>query len=527
VTVRVSDRVLTVDVGTSGCRAAVFPFGGAAPSASAVRTWTIRADPRYSGSLDVDLDATWAAIAGAIAECFDTAGAGDVRGSVAAVAVGSFRGGIVLMDERGAGLWACGAVDARASAQVRAIVEADSGYPERAYHRTGQTPAMGALPRLLWVREHAPEVFERTATVGMVADWVLAQLTGERCSTPSNACTTGLLSLADRDWAPDLFGSWDIPASLFPPVVEAGTVVGSVGAGAAAATGLASGTPAVAAGGDASLAAIGLGATAASRGAIVGGSFWQQLVNLDRPVTDGGRRVRVNCHAMRDMWQADALVFEAGIAHRWFVDAFGAGESFASLDARAASVPPGSNGTLAILSNAMDYGRWRHAAPSFLGVPYRDPDAVAVLYRALLEATALAARANLELIEAAFGVRPAEVLFGGGAARSGTWTRILAGVLGRPVVVPETAAPTSLGTAACAAVGAGAFPDVTAARAAIDVPTRVVEPDAGTAGPYDDLMGRWTAAYDHELELVRDGVVRPMWRAPWQGDEGAGEGDER
>ncbi len=516
----VADHVLAVDVGTSGCRAAVFAIGGTAPVVSAERTWTIREDPLYPGSLAVDLDASWSAIAVAIAECMEAVRGSETGAStIAAVSVGSFRGGIVLMDERGEGLWACGAVDARATAQVREIVAADPGYPARAYGRTGQTLAMGALPRLLWVREHAPEVFERTATLAMVADWVLTRLTGERCSTPSNACTTGLLSLHERDWAADLFAGWDVPPTLFPPVVEAGTVVGSVGPEGAAATGLAVGTSAVAGGGDASLAAIGLGTTAAGQGAIVGGSFWQQLVNLDRPVTDDGRSVRVNCHAVPGLWQADALVFEAGIAHRWFADAFGGGEPVESLDVRAGQVPAGAKGTLAILSNAMDYGRWDHASPSFLRIPYRDPDAVAVLYRAVLEATALAARANLELIEAAFGVRPDELAFGGGAARSATWTQMLADVTRRPVVVPDVGGATALGTALCAAVGAGAFADVVTARAATDIPARVFEPDAATADAYDEVFERWTAAYRHELELVRRGIVEPMWRAPGDGSE--------
>jgi autoinducer 2 (AI-2) kinase len=182
---------------------------------------------------------------------------------------------------------------------------------------------------------------------------------------------------------------------------------------------------------------------------------------------------------------------------------------------RAEAVPAGAGGVLAIVSNAMDYGHWRHAAPSLLDLPLGDPRvARATLFRALLENAAQVTRVNLETIEAATGLRPEQVAFGGGAARSQLWARILAGVLGRPVRVPEVGGATALGTAILAGVGAGAFGDAADAAAELAGGGRVYEPDPGTADAYHASFERWRAAYAAQLDLAARGTTTPLWTAP-------------
>jgi autoinducer-2 kinase len=509
-------HLLAIDAGTSGCCAVVVSDEGQ-PLAAARRRWTHAADPEHLGSVDFDTRAAWTLIGDCVRESLAGVRAGDVRG----VSATSVRGGLVLFDAAGEELWACGSTDARAADQVRWVRRRDPGFEAEAYRSSGQTLAMAALPRLLWLRDRLPRVYEAASTLGMISDWILARLGGEHAADPANACTTGLFSLAGRTWAPELASRWGLRTDLLPPVVEPGTPVGKVGAAAAEVTGLAAGTPVVMGGGDAQTAALGLGVVRPGQAAVVGGTHWQQLVDLDQPATDPEGRVRVTCHVLGGLWQAEAIALGAGALVRWFLDAFCApngagGDAFAAMAERAERVPPGAAGVLAIGANAFDYQRWRHAAPSLLNLPVADPPATrALVFRALLESAALVTRANLATIAAAAG-RPASVAFGGGGARSPLWAQLLADVLRTEVRVPPVAEASALGAAILAGVGVGAFDDAATTAAALAAGGRVHEPDAAAAAAYDDCFGRWRRAYEHQLALADQGVTTPLWRAPGQ-----------
>src|SRR5690606_39646184 len=111
------------------------------------------------------------------------------------------------------------------------------------YAESGQTFALGALPRLLWLKRNLPDIYARIDKISMLSDWVLARLSGVIASDPSNAGTTGLYSLSKRDWLPDAMAKAGMRGDIFPESVEPGTVIGRVTAKAADETGLAAGTP--------------------------------------------------------------------------------------------------------------------------------------------------------------------------------------------------------------------------------------------------------------------------------------------
>ncbi|MDE1032417.1 autoinducer-2 kinase, partial [Escherichia coli] len=92
-----------------------------------------------------------------------------------------------------------------------------------------------------------------------------------------------------------------------------GTLLGSVTAQAAAQTGLTVGTPVVVGGGDVQLGCVGLGITEASQAAIIGGTFWQQVVNLPKAATDPEMNIRVNPHVIPPLVQAESISFFTGL----------------------------------------------------------------------------------------------------------------------------------------------------------------------------------------------------------------------
>jgi autoinducer 2 (AI-2) kinase len=514
--------VLSIDAGTGSGRAVLFDAAGH-QVAVAQEEWTHHADPAHPGSMNFDWEANWALLARAIRRVLHESGADP--SAVQAVSATSMREGIVLYDQDGRELWACANVDARAGNEVRALSRGQPQAEREAYQASGQTFALAAQPRLLWVREHQPEVYERAQTMNMISDWVLTRLSGEIASEPSNGCTTGVFSLERRAFAPELAKSVGLRDDLFPRVVEPGTVIGGVHRAAAADTGLLEGTRVVMGGGDAQMGCVGLGVVRPGQTAVLGGSFWQQEINLPEPVTDPEMNVRVNCHAIPDAWQAETIVFFAGLVMRWFRDAFCEPEkvqaaregvdAYTILEHHASEVPPGAYGILPIFSDEMRYANWYHAAPSLLNLSL-DPvrGGKAAIFRALLENAAIVTSANLDRVSRFAGVSSDTITFAGGASKGVLWCQILADVTGKAVRVPAITEATALGTAIAAGVGAGLYSSLSDAGESLVRWEREYEPNAAHHRTYLEVRERWAKAYAAQRALVDQGITESLWKAP-------------
>ena len=514
-------HLLALDAGTGSGRAVLFDEHGRQVAASG-REWTHKSDPRYPGSMEFDMPHNWELLK----SCIHDVLAQTPDANVVGVSTTSMREGIALYDEHTQELWACANVDARAIQEVRDLRVQNPHLEYEIYLKSGQTFALGAAPRLLWLKRREPEIYDRAASMVMLSDWIAVRLGAPPHVDPSNGGTTGLFDLTTRQWAPEIMEACGLrPDLLSAPVAESGTVIGHVSAQAAAETGLPEGIPIVMGGGDAQLGAVGVGAVEPGQAAVFGGSFWQQEVNLAEPLSDPSGRIRMNFHAVPGQWQAEAIVFFPGIAVRWFRDAItpdikaaalAAGEDpYARLEAMAAEVPPGSHGIIPIFSDAMDYMHWRHAAPSFLNLGL-DPDVFtrAAMFRALEENAAIITLANLRRIADITGSFPESVIFASGASKGPLWSQILADVLQIPVHTRVVKEATALGAAICAGVGAGLYEGMSAAARELVQADRVYEPNPALAQIYEDLYDRWQKAYAPQLKLADEGVTTSMWRAP-------------
>ena len=246
------DYLLAIDAGTGSGRAVVFDRDGN-QRGSCQREWWHKEDLRFPGSMDFDVDGNWQLICDCIAGALSEAKiSGD---DIAAVSATSMREAIVAFDKDGREIWACANVDGRAVNQVRQLKDEYPGVEEDFYKQTGQTFALGALPRLLWLRQQMPDIYDRIDRIAMLSDWVVARLSGVIASDPSNAGTTGIFGLRERNWLPDAMRAVGLRDDLFPPAHETGTPVGHVTPKAASETGLSTKTTVVVGGGDCQLGA--------------------------------------------------------------------------------------------------------------------------------------------------------------------------------------------------------------------------------------------------------------------------------
>jgi len=454
---------MAIDAGTGSVRAVIFDVDGNQISV-AQEEWTHLEEDGVANSMTFDTTKNWDITVGCIKESIKLAGLRSEE--IVAVSATSMREGIVLYDREGKELWAVANVDARAADEVKYLKESFEGIEEAFYALSGQTFALGALPRILWLKNNKPEVYEKVANISMIGDWILAKLSGVIATDPSNGGTTGIFSLKERDWISAMAVNVGLKDDIFPPVLEVGTVMGNV---INEESGFSPYTKVVMGGGDVQLGAAGLGVTKEGQVAVLGGSFWQQVVNIKSdvmPPKDMG--IRVNPHVVEGLSQAEGITFFSGLVMRWFRDAFCELEkeeakkrgidAYAVLEEKAAKVPVGSHGILPIFSDSMKYGKWYHASPSFINLSI-DPEVCnrASMFRSLQENACIVSAINLKKIQEFTGVKIDEIVFAGGASKGELWCQILADVTGCTVKVPEVTEATALGAAMAAGVGAGVY----------------------------------------------------------------------
>lgn len=511
-------RVIALDLGTGSARAAIFNRAGDMV-ALATREWSHYPESGVAGSQVFAVDDNWNLLAACIRQVLSDSGTSP--DGIDAISATSMREGIVLYDDAGREIWACPNVDARASEQALAMVE--SGLARQIYDRAGDWVSITTPARLWWIRDNAPDVWGRISGLTMLSDWALYRLSGRSVTEPSAGSSSGMFDLASRSWSSKILEWVGLGSEILPEVVAPGTVIGEVSPTAAVQTGLAPGTPVVAAGADTQLALVGLGATDPATTTVVGGSFWQATSLEKQPTIDREARLRTLCHTEPDTWMIEGIGFYSGIAMRWFRDSFcqkekveaeRLGEStYALMERLAGSAPVGSGGLVAILSNVMDAKRWVQATPSFLQLSLDPPQPTgkADCIRALQESAAYVTRRHIEIIEEVVGRSFAIIRFTGGASQGAVWSQILADITGRPVHVPAVKESTVVGAAAYAGVGAGWDDRATEMFADASTIERAFEPSESSHRTYEYYYRRWQQLYPRILDIVEDGLLDPLW----------------
>lgn len=518
--------LMAVDAGTGSVRAVLFDLEGNQIGCSQ-QEWDHKEDPRYPGSMDFDWVYNWKLASGCIRDVIGQTGIDPAE--IAAVSTTCMREGLVMYDDQGNEIWACANVDARSDDEVVELIRKNPELEKEIYLKTGQTYALGALPRILWIKNKMPEIYNKIARVGMFNDWLIYKLTGVLAVEPSNGSTTGIMDLQKRTWDPSVAEKCGLRSDIFSDVAECGTVIANVTEKGHADTGLAVGTPVVTGGGDAQLGCIGVGVVDPGEAAIFGGSFWQYEFNTANGQTDPDCRVRVNCHAVPGVWQYEALAFKPGLVMRWFRDGFCEREKelaaqsgrdpYDLMNEEAAKIPAGCYGMMCTFSDVMNFICWKHAAPTFTNFEL-DPARFNryTFYRAILENTAMLAKGHMELVRESTGNIPKEVVFANGASKSGLWCQIVADVLGLPVRVPVVKEASALGAAIIAGYGVGIYSSISEAAKRLVKWDKVYEPNMENHKVYEEMYEPWRKVYAAQLELSNQKLTKNMWAAPGAGN---------
>ena len=515
--------LMAIDAGTGSIRVVIFDTNGNQISMSQ-KEWTHLEEEGVPNSMSFDFKNNWNLVKHCINEAISEAKINSK--DILALSSTSMREGIVLYDNDGNELWAVANVDARASNEVKYLKENFENIEQEFYEISGQTFALGALPRILWLKNNKPDIYEKVSAISMIGDWILAKLSGVIAVDPSNGGTTGIFSLNKRTWDSSMAKKVGIKDDIFTPCYEVGTVIGTVKEDISKEVNLSTDTKVVMGGGDVQLGSAGLGVVNIGDVAILGGSFWQQIVNISKDTTPPkDMSIRVNPHVISDQSQAEGITFFSGLVMRWFRDAFCDLEkleakeknidTYTLLEQKSKNIPVGSYGIMPIFSDSMNYGKWYHAAPSFINLSIDSNTCNRFsMFKSLQENACIVSSINLDKIKEFTNIEITNIVFAGGASKGELWSQTLADVTGCKVSIPKVTEATALGAAMSAGVGAGVYENLKEASKKLVVWDKEYQPNMQNKKLYDDIKEKWQEIYKAQLELVDKNLTTSMWKAP-------------
>ncbi len=487
--------ILGVDVGTGGTRAVLIDREGRVVASDASEHAPVRSE--RIGWAEQDPEDWWRAAREAIAGAM---AASELTGAeIEAVGLTGQMHGCVMLDAEGevlrpALIWA----DQRTQPQCDWLTE------KIGFERLIELTCNPALPnftltKLLWVREHQPEIFAKIAHVLCPKDYVRYRLTGEFAMDMQEASGTLLLDVAHRRWSAEVAEIAGIPMRWLPKLYEGPEICARISDAGASATGLAAGTPVAAGAGDQGAGAVGMGILAPGSVSATIGTSGVVFAATDSPIKDRLGRLHTFCHAAPGRWHVMGVTNGAGLSLRYFRDTFAPGSSYEELTAQAAGVPAGSDGLM-----------W---APYLFGerTPHLDPEARAAFVgitashtrghfiRAVLEGVAFSLRDTFTLFRE-LGVPVKAIRLGGGGARGELWRQIQADVYGHPVELLEAEEGGAFGAALLAGTGIGVWPSVEAACATtVRVAETIATKDSAVM---DEGYGRYRRIYPALKQLL-------------------------
>lgn len=342
------------------------------------------------------------------------------------------------------------------------------------FERTGQPiHTINTLPKVLWLHEHEPEVFDKAWKFMLYEDFILFKLGRKAAISTCLASRTQMADLRRLDWDAELLGAVGLKPESLSPIVPSGQVVGAIAPEVARDLSLPSGLKLVTGGHDQACGALGAGIirpglamVSTGTAEVIETAFSLGLKPQARPVlhpTLQAAGISVYAHVVQGLYLAMTLNHSGGLVLRWFRDRFGqeemqraeAGEGDAyDLLLRDAPASPARLFFLPHLSGSGTPHFDVDSKGAIIGLTVSTTKAEVAL--AILEGLTFELKSNLDVLVSA-GVEFEELRAIGGGAKSARWLQLKADVSGLPVAIPAVTEAAGLGASMLAGKAVGVY----------------------------------------------------------------------
>ena len=486
--------VIGLDCSTTGTKAIAFDRHGKILARALATIPLTSPKPNYYEQNPVDWWSSTQRVLKRITEQIDT-------GRISALAISNQRETFVPLDKnmhhlRPAIIW----LDERCKDEVESF---SRKIGKDAIHRITGKPVDYApvVYRLAWMKRHEPHLFERIKMICDVQSYLVSKLTGLFLTSWASADPLGLFDIQKKEWSPEILMPLKLTTMQLPELCRPGTKIAGVTRDASRLTGLPSGIPIVAGGGDGQAAGVGANALSPKRAYLNLGTA--VVAGVYGPRYRTSKAFRTMCSSSESGYYYECSLRAGTFAVDWLVqnvlrvDRTKHPEIYRQLEHEAEQISPGCDGLLHV--------------PYFCGVmnPYWDMNARGIfvglssshqrghLYRSILEGIAFEQRFAIESVEKVVGSRVNDLIAIGGGATSELWCHILADITGKNVCIPHNREASALGAAIAAAVGAGWYPTFREAANAMSRIDRTIRPNKANRGKYAPLYPVYKSIYPH------------------------------
>ncbi len=491
--------VIGVDIGTSGTKTVLFDELGNVIASASAEYPMYQPKNGYAEQNPVDwYNASIETISAVMAK------SGVDKDSVKGVGLSGQMHGLVMLDKdynviRPAIIWC----DQRTAAECEEITEKVGA--DRLIEITANPALTGfTASKILWVKNHEPENYEKCKFILLPKDYVRFMLTGEIATEVSDASGMQLLDIPNRCWSDEVLDKLDIDKSMLGKVYESPEITGEISQSAAKLCGLAKGTIVVGGAGDNAAAAVGTGVVENGKAFTTIGTSGVVFAHTSDITIDLKGRVHTFCCAVPNCWHVMGVTQGAGLSLKWFRDNFcnaeketaaGMGvDEYYLMDKQAEKVPIGANRLLYL--------------PYLMGerTPHLDPNARGVFFglsamhtkrdmlRAVMEGVAYSLRDCLEICRE-MNIDISDMMACGGGGTSPLWRQMLADLYGCSVKTVASKEGPALGVAVLASVGAKIYDNVPQACSAIIKTDKIQNPIETNSIEYEKYYKLYTEIY--------------------------------
>ena len=489
--------LLGLDIGISGCKAVCFSREGVL-LAQAYREYPLYQP--HPGWMELDPLEVWAAVKAVIGETTAAAPADPPT----ALAIATHGESVVPVDGQYRPIYRfITAIDTRAAAQARWWEETLGR--TRIFSITGMPlHPMYTVNKLMWLRQHDPDIFHTAHRFLCMADFLFSQLGVPPAIDYSLAGRTMGFDVNTLTWSTEILNLAQLDVNRLSPAVPAGTVLGEIAPQVAAELGLAPGAVAVTGGHDHPCGSLGVGA-------IDEGIVMDSTGTVECVATTSARLVLgpellagnlpVAGHTVPGMYLTLGYTTVGGALLRWYRDLFAGAE-------QATARATGANVYDLILAQAADGPSPVLILPHFVGsgTPWMDPASKGAILgldlsttrgqiiTAILDSVTYEIKLSIDAMQAA-GIPVRELRAMGGGARSARWLQIKADILNRPVTAMDVSEAPCLGCAILSGVATGVFGSVADGVAQMVRPRHTYRPDLEQHSRYMERFALFADIY--------------------------------
>lgn len=373
-----------------------------------------------------------------------------------------------------------------------------------------------------WLRQHEPENWRKTAKYIQISTYINFRLTGNMKDSCASQIGYIPFDYKNKVWYPEnnlKAKLYNVDPSQLPEIVEPGTLLGHISAAVAEETGLPEGLPVFAGGSDKGCETLGVGCVDESTASISLGTT-ATLQTTSRRYYEAIRFLPPYPAVIPGCYNPEIMTFRGYWMISWFKNEFSKKEVEEAkklnispeelLNSRLEEVPPGCRGL--ILQPLWTPGVLQPKAKGAI-IGFGDVHNRAYLYRAIIEGIAFNLYSGVPLIEKKSGRRIESVSVSGGGSQSDTICQITADIFNRPVRRIHTHEASGLGAAIIAFIGAGVFPNYSAAIKQMVHYKDTFEPRPQNARLYHELFSRvYTKIYPRLKDLYDE--IQKITRYP-------------